>query len=325
MISVYNILTVAKFEAKTLWRSWFFRIFSILSVAVIGFFDFGALSNVTHAPWAFQGVPTTNPYMNILFLNVAQAIIAVFLASDFLKRDKKLDTTEVVYMRSMTNTDYVLGKTVGIMMMFLLLNIVILLIGLVFNVFFADTTFAGIAYLIYPVVISIPTLIFILGFAFLMMVTIRNQAVTFIVLLGYIGMTLFYLGPRVHNVFDYIAFNIPLTYSQFTGFADITHMLVQRSIYLLFGLSFISLTIVMIRRLPQSRVMTGFARIAGFAFAALAIAMIVVYTGKDGNMARQRERILAASEAAWSDAPASGCRHACLPQQPLPAIRHRGR
>ena len=298
MISVYNILTVAKFEAKTLWRSWFFRIFSILSVAVIGFFDFGALSNVTHAPWAFQGVPTTIPYMNILFLNVAQAIIAVFLASDFLKRDKKLDTTEVVYMRSMTNTDYVLGKTVGIMMMFLLLNIVILLIGLVFNVFFADTTFAGIAYLIYPVIISIPTLIFILGFAFLMMVTIRNQAVTFIVLLGYIGMTLFYLGPKVHTAFDYIAFNIPLTYSQFTGFADITHMLVQRSIYLLFGLSFISLTIVMIRRLPQSRVMTGFARIAGFAFAALAIFLIVVYTGRDGNMARQRERILAASEAA---------------------------
>ncbi len=298
MISFYNILTVARFEAKTLWRSWFFRIFSILSVAAIGFFDFGALSNVTHAPWAFQGVPTTIPYMNILLLNVAQAIIAVFLASDFLKRDKKLDTTEVVYMRSMTNTDYVIGKTAGIMMMFLLLNIVILLIGLVFNIFFTDTTFAGIAYLIYPVVISIPTLVFILGFAFLMMVTIRNQAVTFIILLGYIGMTLFYLGPKVHNVFDYIAFNVPLVYSQFTGFADITHLLVQRSIYLLFGLSFISFTIVMIRRLPQSRVMTGLARIAGFACAALAIVLIVVYTGRDGNAARLRERILAASEAA---------------------------
>ncbi len=298
MISIYNILTVARFEAKTLWRSWFFRIFSILSVAVIGFFDFGALSNVTHSPWAFQGVPTTIPYMNILLLNTAQAIIAVFLASDFLKRDKKLDTTEVVYMRSMTNTDYVIGKTAGIMLMFLLLNTVILLIGLVFNVFFAETTFAGIAYVIYPLVVSIPTLIFILGFAFFMMVTIRNQAVTFIVLLGYIGMTLFYLGPKVHNVFDYIAFNVPLVYSQFTGFADVTHMLVQRSIYLLLGLSFISMTIVMIRRLPQSRVMTGLARISGLTCAALAVLLIVVYTGRDGNAKRLRERVLAASEAA---------------------------
>lgn len=298
MISVYNILTVAKFEAKTLWRSWFFRIFSILSVAGIGFYDFGTLSNVTHAPWGFQGLPTTIPYMNILVLNMAQAIIAVFLASDFLKRDKKLDTTEVVYMRSMTNTDYVIGKTVGILAMFLLLNVVILLIGFVFNVFFADTTFAGIAYLIYPVIISFPTLIFILGFAFLLMVTIRNQAVTFIVLLGYIGMTLFYLGPKIHNVYDYIGFNVPMTYSQFTGFADITHMLVQRSIYLLFGLSFIALTIVMIRRLPQSRVMTGFARIFGLACAALAIVLIVVYTGKDGTAEHQRERVLAAAETA---------------------------
>jgi len=305
MISVYNILTVARFEAKTLWRSWFFRIFSILSITVIGFFDFGALSPVTHSPWAFQGVPTTIPYMNILLLNVAQAIIAVFLASDFLKRDKKLDTTEVVYMRSMTNTDYVLGKTLGIMMMFLLLNFVILLIGLVFNVFFTDTTFAGIAYLIYPLVISVPTLIFILGFAFFMMVTIRNQAVTFIILLGYIGMTLFYLGPKLHNVFDYIAFNIPLVYSQFTGFADITHMLMQRSIYLLLGFSFISMTIMMIRRLPQSRVMTGLARFIAIACAALAIVLIVVYTGRDGNTRGQRERIQAASEAASREAVAT--------------------
>jgi hypothetical protein len=296
MISIYNILTVAKFEAKTLWRSWFFRIFSILSIAIIGFFDFGALSPVTWAPWAFQGLSTTIPYMNILMLNTAQAIIAVFLASDFLKRDKKLDTTEVVYMRSMTNTDYVIGKTLGIMLMFLLLNIVILLIGLVFNVFFTETTFAGIAYLIYPVLISVPTLIFILGFAFLMMVTIRNQAVTFIVLLGYIGITLFYLGPGVHNVFDYIAFNVPMTYSHLAGFADIADLLIQRSIYLLFGLSFISLTIVMIRRLPQSRVMTGMARFAGIACAALAVVLIVFYTGRDGSASRQRERIMAAAE-----------------------------
>jgi hypothetical protein len=297
MISIYNILTVARFEAKTLWRSWFFRIFSILSVAIIGLFDFGALSPVTWSPWAFQGVPTTIPYMNILVLNTAQAIIAVFLASDFLKRDKKLDTTEVVYMRSMTNADYVVGKTLGIMVMFLLLNVVILLIGLVFNIFFTETTFAGIAYLIYPVVISIPTLIFILGFAFLMMVTIRNQAVTFIVLLGYIGMTLFYLGPEVHNVFDYIAFNVPMVYSQFTGFADLVHMLVQRAIYLLLGLSFISMTIVMIRRLPQSRMMTGLARFSAIGCAALAVLLIVVYTGRDGNTMRQRDRIIAAAEA----------------------------
>ncbi len=267
MISIYNILTVARFEAKTLLRSWFYRIFSILSILFIGFWDFGALSPVTWAPWAFQGVSTTIPYMNILLLNAAQAIIAVFLASDFLKRDKNLDTTEVVYMRSMTNNDYVVGKTLGIMSMFLLLNIVILLIGLIFNVFFTETTFAGIAYLIYPVVISIPTLIFILGFAFFMMVTIRNQAVTFIVLIGYIGITLFYLGPKVHNVFDYIAFNVPMVYSHFTGFADMTHMLVQRSIYLLLGLSFIFMTITMIRRLPQSRVMTWMARFGGAACA----------------------------------------------------------
>ena len=62
-----------------------------------------------------------------------QAVIAVFLASDFLKRDKKLDTTEVIYMRSMTNGEYVIGKTWGNLQVFLVLNIVVIALALVFN------------------------------------------------------------------------------------------------------------------------------------------------------------------------------------------------
>ena len=47
-----------------------------------------------------------------------------------------------------------------------------------------------------PFLITIPTLVFILGFSFLLMIIIRNQAVTFIILLGYIGLTLFYFRHK---------------------------------------------------------------------------------------------------------------------------------
>ena len=39
--------------------------------------------------------------------NIAQSVIVIFLAGNFLKRDKKLDTAEVIYVRPMSNADSV--------------------------------------------------------------------------------------------------------------------------------------------------------------------------------------------------------------------------
>lgn len=292
MISLYNIWTVARIEMKTLLRSWFFRIFSIIAVVFLGFWSFATLSDVTHAPWVLRGISSTIPYLMILFLNSVQAVIAVFLASDFLKRDKKLDTTEVVYMRSMTNGDYVAGKTLGILVVFLFLNVTVLLVSLIMQVILSDVPVIWISYLTYPLIISLPTLVFILGLAFLFMVTIRNQAVTFIVILGYIATTLFYLADKFHHLFDYMAYHVPLIYSGFTGFSDLKHLMIHRGIYLLLGLSFISFTVLMIRRLPQSRFMTNLSRIFAFASIAAAIALGAVYIGDIRSGADLRGRMV---------------------------------
>ncbi len=249
MISMYKIWTVARFEMKTLFRSWFFRIFAILALGILTVLNIGLC--IGNTMWAFRGIPASIPYLNVLLLNIIQAVIAVFLASDFLKRDKKLDTTEVVYMRSITNTDYVLGKTLGIFILFMALNLCVLLLAGVFNFFFADVPVRMTAYLLYPVLLSIPTLIFIFGLSFFCMVTIRNQAVTFIILLGYIALTLFFLGQRFFNLFDYMGFHIPLLYSDFTGFGDPGGILVQRGIYLFLGFAFVFATILLLKRLPQ--------------------------------------------------------------------------
>lgn len=301
MISIANILTVARIEAKTLWRSWFFRILSILAVVGIGLANFGVLSHRTFAPWEFKAVSSSIPYLNILLLNTVQAVIAVFLASDFLRRDRKLDTTEVVYMRSMTNADYVAGKTTGILAMFLLLNAAVLLIGAVFNVFFARLPFAAQTYLYYPLLLSLPTLVFMLGLAFLLMIVIRNQALTFIILLGYIGTSLFYLGPRVHHLFDYIGFTAPMLHSGFTGFADPLRLVMQRGIYLLAGLGCIAATIAMLQRLPQSRLITVSARAAVFVCFAAAAALAIGLVGMERSGVRTRERMRRLADAAAAE------------------------
>ncbi len=266
MLSLHNIWTVARFEMKTLLRSWFFRIFAGLAVVGLFVLNLLLLTNVGNSPWIFRALPASVPYMNLSLLNVVQAVIAVFLASDFLKRDKKLDTTEVVYMRSMTNGDYVFGKTLGIFLVFLGLNVAVLLVARIFHAAFSDLPFGIKPYLYYPLLISLPTLFYVFGLALLLMSLIRNQAVTFVVLLGYIGLTLFVLGSKAHQLFDYMSFNVPLMYSDFVGFGDVSKILVHRGIYFCLGVSFIAATVLLLRRLPQSVAMTRLAAVLTGAF-----------------------------------------------------------
>ena len=107
----------------------------------------------------------------------------IFLAADFLKRDKKLDTNEVLYTRSMSNLEYVIGKTWGILRLFLGLNIIILSIGLLMNIISKSMVVDFGSYISYLLIISVPTIVFSLGLAFVLMSLIRNQAVTFLLLL----------------------------------------------------------------------------------------------------------------------------------------------
>src|SRR5664280_1333053 len=200
MNPLHNTLSIAKYEITTLLRSWFFRIFAILAMFVMFFFNMGTL--IIDGNWNMKALSSVIPYVNLLMLNIVQAIICIFLASDFLKRDKKLDTTDVIYIRSMSNGEYVAGKTIGNIVVFIILNIIILSEALIFNLIAEGVTVNWMAYLSYFLIISLPTLIFILGLSFFVMSILKNQAITFILLLGYVAITLFYLNTKYYFLFD---------------------------------------------------------------------------------------------------------------------------
>lgn len=115
MISFTNIRTIARYERKILSRSWFFRIFSALAIVFIGIFTSAMVFEQNGFTYAMRAVSSNLPYNALFMLNIAQSIVAIFLASDFLKRDKKLDTAEVLFIRPMSNSDYVIGKSWGIL------------------------------------------------------------------------------------------------------------------------------------------------------------------------------------------------------------------
>ena len=253
MLALYNIHSVAKYESKLLMRSWFYRIFLVLAVLFLCFYNFIALvSENSGGFWLMKALPANIPYINLMFLNTGQAIIAVFLSSEFLKSDKKLDTSEVFYVHPLSNAEYVIGKIWGNMKVFIRLDLFIIVLILLFNII-SGVTIDWMAYFVYFLLICLPTLIYIFGLSIALMLVLKSQAITFVLLLGYIALTLFYIGDRFYYLFDYMVYNLPLVKSTIVGFSNWTTLINHRMVYLLLGLGFICLSIFLFRRLPNTK------------------------------------------------------------------------
>ncbi len=268
MLSIHSLLTIGKYEMRTLLRSWFFRIFAGLSILFIGIFNIAANITNSGAPFIYRALPASLPYVNLLIINLGQAIVAVFLASEFLKQDRKNDTIEVIYARSMTNAEYIIGKALGILSVFFILNIIILSIGIGFSFLSGDTSKGILEYFYYPLLISLPTLVYILGLSFFVMILTKNQAITFILLLGYIAVSIFYLDKYLYQIFDFIAYQVPMMKSTIGGFGDFTEVIIHRGLYFFIGLSLIFFTIMKIDRLPQSKRFSSFPLLLSMLFLA---------------------------------------------------------
>ncbi len=291
-MALKKIKTIAHFEMKTLLRSWFFRIFAGLSILFLGIFNVAIFNESSGAPWLYRGISGNIPYINLFLLNLGQAIVAVFLASEFLKQDRKNDTIEVIYSRSMTNAQYIIGKSLGILYVFLILNIILLVMGIGFSFLANDSGKSIGEYFLYPLLISLPTLVFILGLSFMMMIIFKNQAITFIVLLGYIALTIFYLNNQYHHLFDYIAYKVPMMYSSIGGFGNFQEILLHRSIYFILGLGMIFITIFKLNRLPQSKKLTSLPLWIGILLIAFGGHLIHTYIElKEGNIDFKQELI----------------------------------
>ncbi len=291
MFSFSNFNTVARFESKTLMRSWFLRIFAIIALLVLILFNI-LVSQQEFSPRILRGLPTNIPYGSLLIFNVIQAVIASFLATDFMKRDKKQDTTEVIYVRPLSNGEYIWGKIYGNLRVFLALNVLILIIPLIFTLVTKDMVFDPLGYGLYFVLISIPTLLFIFGLSFFLMALIRNQAVVLLILLGYIALTLFYLNDKLFYIFDYMSFNIPMMWSEFTGLANPDRIILHKALYITLGLSLVFFTVLLMKRLRQSNSNYWISIAGGILFLGAASWLTVNHVDQEITMRRFRDQLI---------------------------------
>ena len=245
-----NVHTIAIYESKLLVRSWFFKVFSVLAILGLGGFSYSILFQDQN--WAITCIPSLYPYVFMLILSVGQAVVSIFLASEYLKRDKQLDTSEVFYVRPSSNAEYLIGKIWGTLRVFFALDLILLACGAILLTAALGYEVDYFSFLTYFLLLGVPTLIFIVGLSTTIMLFIRNQALTFVIVLGYIGLTLFYISDYFYYLFDYLGFNIPMIQSTITGFSDLDSLIRHRIIYLLLGLGLICFCIFKFGRLPNS-------------------------------------------------------------------------
>lgn len=253
MMSLKNILTIARFESKVLWRNWFFRIFAFVGLFFITIFNLAAFSALSDGRQFMIGSTWGMPYANMVLSSIAQAAAVIFLATGIILKNKKIDTNEVFYARPISNLDYVLGRAFAIFKLFFLLNVVVLIPIFIVNITNPLVQFNPMAFLAYPLLTSIPTIVFVTGISFLLVTLLKNQPISIVLLLGLSGVELIYFHARFYNIFDYMAFRLNLLASDIIGFSNLETILLQRGFYLVAGVAFLFATSFFLDRLPNTR------------------------------------------------------------------------
>ena len=267
MINFSAIAPIALCEAKLLGRSWAFRLSLGIPLFFLFMFNLGMSLPQSHVPHYFVALPGGLPLGNIRLLNLYMGVIAALLATEFVKRDRRDDTAQTVFVHSFTNVDYVFGKVLGVATVFGFLELTVLTVAAVLHHFFAPLPLVWEPYVMAVLVAVIPTLIFTTGLAVLLVTLVRSQAVVFVVIvaIGVVSVTV--VGFRYFFFLDVFAFHIPMMWSDFVGAGNETQLLLVRGTHLLFGLACIAVTPLLSRRLPQSMLASAAAVVVALACA----------------------------------------------------------
>ncbi len=302
MMSFKNILTIMSFEARVLWRNWFFRIIALLGVGFVGIFNLAVFSELDTPQWHVLANGWILPYASLLMISIPQAAAVIFLATGMIKKDKKLDTNEVFFVRPITNLDYVFGKALALFTLFFLLNLVLLCIPLIIGLTNPSATVTPLAFLIYPLLTTVPAIVFTTGISFLLVTVIRNQPISIVLLVGIAGVQLIYYFDQFSNILDFMAFRLSMLASEITGFVDIGFALWQRGFYLLTGIALLFITAFLLDRLAGHKVAHKATAFVGVALLAVAAFIMVRLWDMRQRPITLREEMVAVN-ATWANVP----------------------
>jgi len=77
MNALSQIKSIAILESKNLSRSWFFRIFAVISFLILILLNTGLFVFPFTKRWMFYGLPSEIPYINFISFSIIQSVICI--------------------------------------------------------------------------------------------------------------------------------------------------------------------------------------------------------------------------------------------------------
>ena len=206
------ILLIAHYEGKLLCRNFIFLLlcgFMLLGITVFHVF--------LQSDWrVFEytvNLPSGMPYANAYLWGIMQSFLVIFVVGDFVYRDNIEKTNDVFLARDFSNLEYLTGKLVGVVVAFLVLNVISMFICMLIHLFASSFKFNVGLYLFYLLTVSLPALLFMSGLAFMMKIWIKFRFFAFTVLVIFFLLSLFVFSTKALGVFDCMASRVPLIFS----------------------------------------------------------------------------------------------------------------
>lgn len=152
------------YESKLVRRNWLFYFFifgvlGILSVLVPWTRDWIFWENVAFA--------SSIPIRGIYFLNLFQSLIVIFIICDLERKRRKAETRDVLSARPIGNRQSVLGELLGILIPFLIVDMVFMIACVVIGMIIPDSPMNIGVNLFYLLTLMLPALVFITGLSLL--------------------------------------------------------------------------------------------------------------------------------------------------------------
>ena len=248
-----NLIIVSRYQMKLLFRNWIVWFLFLIVLGLILFYQidnqriFGETRNDFYSMLSSL-IPATNAY----FFNLLQVLPFLYLAGDYIYGNRKLDTLAVIDSRPQGNASCTGGMSLGIVIVFLFFGAISLFLGILVNLFASKLAFNGWYSLFYLFTYVLPTTIFLTGFSFFVVYLTRNRLFSFILLIGYLLLTVVLLPDTCQGLFDPFALHVPNIFSDMVGFPDPWGYFLHRFCWLLCGIGFFSAAVVLSRRLPNS-------------------------------------------------------------------------
>lgn len=244
---------IVRMYVKLLLRNRLVQLYFLVLFIVILYLQLQHQSNiVSYAASGLVSLASFIPYLNVYLFNLFQVIPLVFLAVAYMERGWKIDSMDTISYRPQSNTAYVWGMCIAFVLVFSGVAILTLLPAIVIHLWASEAPFRLWIYAFYFFTLVLPSIIFVLGSAWLLVNKLRHRVLSILILLGCVVVLSFGINEFQSGVFDPLGNTLPAAFSDITGHPDLRGYLLQRGCWLFLGMSFIQWTILCFFRLPNT-------------------------------------------------------------------------